>query len=281
VLHTCSIGTSTSPQSSKKPLPTQAVRLICAMDHMTSHSNGQEHVNKDPPSWTLRCHPEDVGHATQLACHLVDGLKVTPLEIVLSLLKDCVLKTDDDDLFVFLQSNRRISWEREMINAEEISAPLLLWHLLIRPPYRTHMAFSFSVSKEAANIFEASIPYVCNWYRHVIYNPPLVDLALRFGRGCVQEVIAYGANQLRRVYRSYDEFRFEMMTVISSPWNLKVSTVFTESLISTVIAAPIPVKVIELKDDKRVDIMIEGSVGLVMADQHSHDKTVVSWIRRA
>lgn len=275
MLHTLVIPPSISAQSSKNPVDMDKGAASAAMNHMVDHSDGDRHVNKEAPSWTLRCDPGDVLYAKRLVSHLVEGLKITPLDAILSLMRDCVL--EQDGVFVCLPANRKVNWEATMIDTAELSAPLLLWHLLLFPPYRTHMAFAFSLMhKEPTNIFGASIPYVCEWYRHVVYNPPFVDSALRFGRGCVQEVIGFGADQLRRVYRSFGEYNHELTMAIEDTWNLKAVSPFTASVSDCIVSAPIPIQVVVLDKSASADITIESSVGLIMANRHCHDKTVVS-----
>jgi len=160
---------------------------------------GDPSANKPkPPKWTLKT--ENVGDAIKVARYLAVVQRINAIHIVEALSKSCDLVIDGS--FIVLPGTH-IVWEASD-TPDTISAPVLLFHVLMVQPVHVHISYIWSLAgRSPLNIVQAAFPIVAEWFRDVTLNPPLIDSALRFGRGCVQRVIAYAASRLRILCRTY------------------------------------------------------------------------------
>lgn len=190
------------------------------------------------------------------------------MAIVEALLTDSTLVVDKQFVVV---PKTHINWEQRHTPAV-ISAPVFLYHVLVNPPYRLHMSYLWSRPvRTAITPFEAALPIVYGWFADAVLNPPKIDLALRFGRGCVQEVLAYAAHQLRLVYRDLREYTAAMDAVVATPWHVTLISPFSRLMHRCMKDAPIPVEVVAVgKKEPDADIVLEHRAGYLLGTHASN-----------
>lgn len=79
----------------------------------------------------------------------------------------------------------------------------------------------------------------------------------------MQEVIAYGAHQLRLVYGTLREHTAAIASVVDGPWRVSRVSLFSKMMHTCIRHAPIPVEIVT--PNAKCDIILEQNVGWVVA----------------
>jgi hypothetical protein len=219
-----------------------------------------------------------VDEAISVAHYLKENSGIDPIIIVDILMRSPALTVSDE--YVTVAAMPEINWPGVLCPANTISAPVFIFHLLFDRSTRDIHAFWVFLweTRSATTITECAVSIVGCWFRDAMFNPPLLDTAMRIGHADTQQKLAVISSGIRVCFDSLSEYTAAINAMVSRPWNLTYTSVFYKLLIKAIKLYGMAVAVTTVRKPPALQpdvVMDNGMYGVIFGRQCDRLVTVL------